>query len=67
MACKVRKLYFFNFTFRMIKTLYFSKMFGANETIADNILTGQEKSLPPEQENWQFWKPIFFCGDFFLK
>ena len=52
MACKIRKLFFLLLHYIMIITLYFSKMFGANETIADNILIGQEKSLPPEQENW---------------
>ena len=31
-------------------TLHFPIFFAANETIADKILIGQEKKLPPEVE-----------------
>ena len=40
MRCKIQKLILY---LRMIITLFFSKLFPANETIADKISTGQEK------------------------
>ena len=44
---KIRKLKNLTFIQRMIITLLFSIFFAVNETIADKILIGQEKFLPP--------------------
>ena len=56
---EVENYFFWLLHYRMIMTLFSSFFFTANETIADKILIGQRKSLPPDTENCQFWKQFF--------